>query len=144
MVMRGVALALAAVLASTAAQAQTIYNPRAVEFEYDAPEFQTVTSFALEFWIQGTVTNPGCVAVPPAQAVATYSAPQIAATATGTANTYAIPIGAFVPLIGTPIGFTYVGCLKARRDTEESARSDASNPFGWRAALLNPRKVSFR
>lgn len=131
--------ALAVILLWTGlASAQTVYNPKFVEF--DSVDHATVDSYVLEYWIQGVDPTTGAP-------VTSGSIPKasVRTRPTGATPPFEATLADFTGMGATPVGQTYVARLKAvSLAAGESLRSPASNPFAFLAAPRSPAAVSIK
>lgn len=124
------------------ATAQTVYNPKLIEF--DSPDHLTdcsgvpcVSAYVVEYWLQGVDQTTG-------QPVSSGTLPK--ASITGTAPTYTSLLSSITPILGIPVGVTYVARVRAVGITPDllSDRSAASNPFASASVPRPPLAVSVR
>lgn len=129
--MLGVVAVLVA-LAPSAAQAQTVYNPRVVQF--DSPDHVTgVSAYKVELWLSTADPVTGAP-------ISTYDLAKTKVTATSSTPAYQANLTDVTPLFSYPVGQTYVVRLIAVGVDPAmlSARSTPSNPF---AAADAPRSL---
>lgn len=143
--MRTVIALVVALLLAAAAGAQTVYNPKVIQF--DSPDHATacpgtscVSAYKVEYWLPGVDPATG-------QPVSTYDLPKTAVAANPAAPpAYQAQLTALTPLPAVPVGTTYVARMVAVGNdaTLLSARSVASNPFVYPAAPRSPAAVSLK
>ena len=114
---------------------QTVYNPTTIEF--DSPDHATVTAYQVEYWVAG---------VDPATGSPVSSGTLPLSAITSTAPTYRALLSAISPILGIPVGQTYVARLRAVGVTPDlvSERSPASNPFASASVPRTPLAVSVK
>jgi len=115
----------ACVLIALPAMAQTVYNPRIMQF--DSVDHAVTSVYKVEFWLQAADPVTGAP-------ISTYDLPKSKVTPSGLAAPepqLQANLSDLTPLVGIPVGQTYVVRLIAvgMDGTSLSPRSPASNPF---------------
>lgn len=131
-------LALLCLLYAWPVGAQTVYNPTLIEFS--SPDHDTqVTNYAVEYWMQGVDPTTGS----PVSA-AFIDKTKMTVVAGSSPLLYRVLLSDFSPILGIPVGPTYVARVKAIGPGGESPRSAPSNPFASAVAPATPTSVSIR
>ena len=130
----------ALLLCAASAQAQTVYNPKRVQF--DSPDHAAISQYVVEYWLPTVDPATGAPVT-----IGTIAKAQV--TTTGQASPqYEALLSAITPMPAVPVGTTYIARLKSVGDgvtySGESVRSTPSGPFAFLAVPRPPAGVSIR
>jgi len=137
--MRRLSWCLACLCLASVASAQTVYNPTRVQFS--SPDHVTnVSKYTVEYWLNTVDPATGS----PFRVMTLNKADVTVANETG--PLYEALLSKLVPLPTLPVGQLYKATVRAHGldDTQVSARSTVSNPFGRTTAPVTPTGLSIR